>query len=152
MSPPPQNQLPELLALLAHDLRNPLSALLTNINFVRSTLKDGASEVDEALSDSALSCSILGFFIGNLDVLSRSLADSPPPRRPTGARQAASESALRLGPQASLMGVELEILSGPHAPRVLVDPNFFGRALDNLIGNSLQYSPHKGKVKIECAA
>ncbi len=152
MSPPPQKQLPELLALLAHDLRNPLSALLTNINFVRSTLKDAASEVDEALSDSALSCSILGFFIGNLDVLGRSLADSPPPRRPTGARQAASEAALRLGPQASLMGVELEILSGPHAPRVLVDPNFFGRALDNLIGNSLQYSPHKGKVKIECSA
>ena len=151
MSPPPHKQLPDLLALLAHDLRNPLSALLTNINFVRSTVK-GAPDVEEALSDSALSCAILGFFIGNLDVLSRSLADSPPPRRPTAARQAASEAALRLGPQATLLGVDVEIVSGPHTPRVLVDPTFFGKALDNLIANCLQYSPPKGKVKIECTA
>jgi signal transduction histidine kinase len=152
VSPPSQHQLPELLALLAHDLRNPLSALLTNINFVRSTVKDRSSEVDEALSDSALSCTILGFFIGNLDVLSRSLSDSMPPRRPTAARQAASEAMLRLGPQAALLGVEVEMVAGPHAPRLLVDPGFFGRALDNLIANSLQYSPHKGKVRIECSS
>ena len=112
----------------------------------------GAADVDEALSDSALSCAILGVFIGNLDVISRSLADSPPPRRPTAARQAASEAALRLGPQAALLGVDVEIVSGPHTPRVLVDPTFFGNALDNLIANCLQYSPHKGKVKIECTA
>jgi signal transduction histidine kinase len=152
VSPPPLSELPDLLALLAHDLRNPLSALLTNINFVRSTVKPGTSEVDEALSDSALSCAILGFFIGNLDVLSRSLADSQTARRPTLARQAASEAALRLGPQAALLGVEVEIVPGPHAPRLLVDPSFFGRALDNLVANALQYSPHKGKVRIECSA
>lgn len=152
MSPPRPNQLADLLALLAHDLRNPLAALLTNVNFVRSSVKDGGPDVDEALSDSALSCSILGFFIGNLDVLSRSLSDSPPPRRPTAARQAASEAALRLGPQAALLGVDVQIVPGPHAPRLLVDPNFFGRALDNLIANALQYSPQKGKVKIECSS
>jgi len=151
LSPPSHKQLPDLLALLAHDLRNPLSALLTNINFVRSSVK-GAADVDDALSDSALSCAILRFFIGNLDVLSRSLADSQPPRRPTAARQAASEAALRLGPQAALLGVDVEIVSGPHTPSVLVDPTFFGNALDNLIANCLQYSPHKGKVKIECTA
>ena len=112
----------------------------------------GAPDVEEALSDSALSCAILGFFIGNLDVLGRSVADSPPARRPTAARQAASEAALRLGPQATLLGVDIEIVSGPHTPRVLVDPTFFGKALDNLIANCLQYSPPKGKVKIECTA
>jgi signal transduction histidine kinase len=51
-----------------------------------------------------------------------------------------------------LLGVEVEIVPGPHAPRLLVDPSFFGRALDNLIANALQYSPHKGKVRIECSS
>jgi K+-sensing histidine kinase KdpD len=146
----PDAKLPELLALLAHDLRNPLAALLTNISFVRSTLKPGATEVEEALSDSALSCAMLAFFVGNLDVLGRSLSDSSPPRRPTFARRAVSDAVLRFGPHATLLGVRVEVLPGPHVPTVLVDPGFFGRALDNLIANALQYSPPKGTVEIEC--
>ena len=51
--------LPELMAILAHDMRNPLSALLTNIHFVQSVARGSTLEVDEALSDSALSCTIL---------------------------------------------------------------------------------------------
>jgi signal transduction histidine kinase len=140
------------LALLAHDLRNPLSALLTNIEFVRSTVKAGVPEVDEALSDSALSCAILRSFVGNLDVIGRSLSDSLPPRCPTAARQAAGESAQRLGRQANLLGVGIEIVPGPDALRLMVDPSFFGRALDNLIANSLQYTPQKGKIRIECSS
>jgi signal transduction histidine kinase len=140
------------LALLAHDLRNPLAALLTNVNFVRSAVKPGATEFEDALSDSALSCAILAFFIGNLDVLGRSLTDSSPPRRPTPARQALTEAALRFGPQATLVGVEIETVSGSQAPVLFVDPGFFGRALDNLIANALQYSPPKGKIRIECSA
>jgi K+-sensing histidine kinase KdpD len=143
-------KLPELLALLAHDLRNPLAALLTNIGFVRSAVRPGATEIEEALSDSALSCALLAFFVGNLDVLGRSLSDSSPPRRPTAARQAVSDAVIRLGPQATLIGVRIELLSGPHAPALLVDPGFFGRALDNLIANALQYSPPKGAIEIEC--
>ena len=34
----------------------------------------------------------------------------------------------------------------------MVEPSFFGRALDNLVANSLQYAPPKSQVKIECVA
>src|SRR6267378_720347 len=65
----PSSHLSELLALLAHDLRNPLSAVLTNVNFVKSTMRGRAPDIEEALGDSALSCATLGQVIGNLDVL-----------------------------------------------------------------------------------
>src|SRR5690349_19506637 len=103
MSPPTPNELSELMALLAHDLRNPLSALLTNLNFVRSAMRDGAPELQEALSDSALSCAMLSQYIGNLDVLARSLVDAPPRRRATDLHQAAEEAVARAQAQATAL-------------------------------------------------
>src|SRR5581483_8653 len=97
------NHLSELMALFAHDMRNPLSALLTNVNFIRAALRGRAPELEEALADSALSCSMLGQVIGNLDVLSRSFTAPSPSRHPTSLRQAAEESAGRFAAQAELV-------------------------------------------------
>jgi signal transduction histidine kinase len=140
------------MSLLAHDLRNPLSAAITNVNFVRSSMRGRAPDVEEALSDSALSCTILGQVIGNLDILSRAFSSSPLAKNPTAARRAADEAVVRFAPQAAMSSVRLEALSGPDAPVVFVEPTFFARALDNLVANALQYSPVKGEVLIECTA
>jgi len=137
---------------MAHDLRNPLSAVMTNVNFVRSSMRGRAPDVEEALSDSALSCTMLGQVIGNLDVLSRALSTSPLAREPTAACRVADEAVVRFAPQAAMNGVRIEALSGPDAPVLLVEPSFFARALDNLVANALQYSPAKGEVLIECTA
>jgi signal transduction histidine kinase len=145
----PPSHLPDLLSLLAHDLRNPLSAILTNVNFIRS-VQGRAPEVEEALSDTAISCTMLGHVIGTLDVLSRSFSTASLAARPTGARQTADDTAIRFAPEAALVGVRIELAEGPHAPILLVEPTFFGRALDSLVANALQYSPANGRVRIEC--
>jgi signal transduction histidine kinase len=138
------------MSLLAHDLRNPLSALLTNINFVASSSKGRAIEVEEALSDSAISCAMLGQVIGNLDVLSRVLSGAPLAKRPIALRTAVDEVANRFAPQAVMTNVRIEVRLGADAPSLMVEPTFFGRALDNLLANSLQYSPANGEIEIEC--
>jgi len=135
--------------MLAHDMRNPLSALLTNIHFVKSVVKQNEPDVEEALSDSALSCTILSQLIGNLDVLGRAFLTVLPDPRPTAVRQAAGEAVLRMAAQATLAGIEIRFSPGTHAPTLLVEPNFFGRAIDNLLANALQYSPAQGHVIIE---
>lgn len=143
--------LPELMAILAHDMRNPLSALLTNIHFVQSVAKGSALDVDEALTDSALSCSILGQMIGNLEVLGRAFGGPRPPPTPVRTRDAAGQAVARAALQARLAGMHTEISQSPGAT-VLVEPVFFGRALDNLLANALQYSPPKGKITIDFVA
>jgi signal transduction histidine kinase len=140
---------PELMAILAHDMRNPLSALLTNIHFVQSVTRGTAVDVDEALSDSVLSCAILGQIIGNLEVIGRALAPSVPLPTPLRTREAASQALARAAPHATLAGVETSIAAGSADATVLVDPLFLGRALDNVLANALQYSPAKGKITIE---
>jgi K+-sensing histidine kinase KdpD len=148
--PPLPNHLSELMSLLAHDMRNPLSAVLTNINFVKSSMRGRAAEVEEALSDSALSCTMLGQVISNLDVLARTLATSDLARQRTVAKRAADEAAARFAPQASVTGVRIEVHETSKATALLVEPSFFTRALDNLLANALQYSPANGLVRIEC--
>jgi signal transduction histidine kinase len=137
------------MSILAHDMRNPLSALLTNIHFVQSVVRGSTLDIDEALTDSALSCAILGQVIGNLEVLGRAFATSRPPPTPVGTREAAGQAVARAAPQATLAGIETTIAQGSPAATVLVEPMFFGRALDNLLANAMQYSPANGKVSIE---
>jgi signal transduction histidine kinase len=142
--------LPELMAILAHDMRNPLSALLTNIHFVQSIARGSALDIDEALTDSALSCSVLGQIIGNLEVLGRAFAGARPPATAVGTREAAAQAVARVAQQALLAAIEPVMAPGPGAT-VLVEPLLFGRALDNLLANALQYAPAKTKITVELA-
>jgi len=137
------------MAILAHDMRNPLSALLTNLHFVQSVTRGSTLEVTEALSDSALSCTILTQVIGNLEVLGRAFGAALLAPTPVGTREAASQAVARAAPQSTLAGIDARV--APRAPgaTVLVEPMFFGRALDNLLANALQYSPPQGKVSLE---
>jgi K+-sensing histidine kinase KdpD len=146
----PSSHLSVLLALLAHDLRNPLSAILTNVNFVKSTMRGPSSDVEEALDDSALSCATLGQVIGNLDVLARSLASASPTRQPLAIRQVAEETATRFRPHGALTRLRIEVGDDAVAPTLFVEPTLFGRALDNLVANAVQYSPADGEIRIEC--
>jgi signal transduction histidine kinase len=151
VSPPLPDHLAELMALLAHDMRNPLSAVLTNVNFVRASVHGRSPDLEEALGDSVLSCTMLGQVIGNLDVLARSLSSSTLVKQPTVAKRAADETAARFASQAAATGVRLAVHEVSKAPTLLVEPTFFTRALDNVVANAIQYSPASGEVRIECS-
>ena len=148
MSASSLEHLPELVAILVHDMRNPLSALLTNIHFVQSLTSASSRDVEEALTDSALSCTILGQLIANLEVVGRAFGSSRPAPTVVGTREAAGQAMARAAPQATLARIEVAIQGSPGAS-VLVEPLLFGHALDNLMANALQYSPANGKVVIE---
>jgi signal transduction histidine kinase len=139
------------MAILAHDMRNPLSALLTNVHFVQSVARGTALDIDEALSDAALSCAVLGQIIGNLEVIGRAFASTRPTPTPVGTRDAVNQAVARAALQATLAGIRTVVAAGSPGATVLVEPILFGRALDNVMANALQYSPAKGGVTIELA-
>ncbi len=62
-----------LLGLAAHDLRNPLSALRSNLGYLESSLPSADEDTREALSDAFVSCDSLLRIIDNLDWLGRTL-------------------------------------------------------------------------------
>lgn len=62
-----------LLGLAAHDMRNPLSALRSNLGYIESALPAADQDTREALTDAFVSCDSLLRIIDNLDWLGRTL-------------------------------------------------------------------------------
>lgn len=143
-----------LLALLAHDLRNPLSALHSNLGFLGSVIQCPDEDVSEALSDGLVSCDGLSHIIDNLDLLGQSLrgarqADGLPFSvvalvRDVAHRceQTALSHGLELCVDYSSMGADLEAWG---------NRDLLARSLGNLIRNSLQLSPSGSVVEIRAA-
>jgi signal transduction histidine kinase len=144
----------QLIALVAHDLRNPLSALQSNVSFVACSSNISDPERQEALDDAGISCEALAHIIDNLDVVSQFML---------GRRQS---SRIRI----SAVGVVNEVssrferLARSHGGRLTVPRDLLGndiyvrsnremlsRALGNLVSNSIQYGGG-GAIRIELHA
>ena len=66
-------ELEELMHAVAHDLRNPLAAIMTNMEFARTLVARNAVDPDlaDAIEDSAAACTVLQSIVSNLDVVLR---------------------------------------------------------------------------------
>ena len=90
-----------LLALVAHDLRNPLSALHSNVGFLEATLSTKDTDALDALADISASCSSLKHIIDNLELVGLSHAAEKRPGEispSSGSRQRISASAPTIAP------------------------------------------------------
>jgi signal transduction histidine kinase len=134
-----------LLALLAHDMRNPLSALQSNVSYVASFFGDSAEQdVREALEDTAACCDGMSHIIDNLEVLSQALAGSSNWERvPVPIAQLLADAVARNQAVAKSHDVRIELeVPGEreHGLCVLANRQMLARALQNLLRNSIQYS------------
>src|SRR5690606_16015673 len=140
-----------LLALLAHDLRNPLSALHSNLGFLATVLGDPDPDVADAISDGLVSCEGLSHIIDNMDLLGHSLRG----REPAATRRIRLASFVEevVGACRTLAeshGLRIEILNELAQPDVEVMANreLLARALSNLVRNSIQHSPAGAVVRL----
>jgi signal transduction histidine kinase len=143
----------QLIALVAHDLRNPLSALHSNVSFVASSTDVGDPERQEALDDAGVSCEALAHIIDNLDVVSQFLL---------GRRQASririsvagviSEVIGRCERIARSHGVLLHVPRETLATDIYVRSNreMLSRSLSNLVCNSIQHGGG-GAIRVSMA-
>lgn len=140
----------ELLGLLAHDLRNPLSALHSNLGFLKSIVSSGEQDLAEAIDDSVVSCEGLAHIIDNIDLVGRAFRGHAH-GGPQGAEiQPLIESVVTASEHmAQSHGVKVEL--GELPPGIVAakggrDP--LERAIANLLRNSVQHSPANGTVHV----
>lgn len=140
-----------VLALLAHDLRNPLAALLSNASFLSMVLKDLSADAREALEDVQLSVEALGRITDSLEVVSRDLALRPAratsPMTVAGAVGSVISEAERA---AKSHGVRLlsELSAAKDVAFVASEPDF-SRALSALLHNGISVAPPGTEVRFE---
>jgi two-component system, OmpR family, sensor kinase len=141
----------DLLSLVAHDLRNPLAALVANLGYLRSAIPKPAPEVAGAISDAELACARLEKMTRNLAVIARASSPGRTEHHPTSLRDVARSAVNRARPAAERSRVGIDLVDGD-VPHVLADSDLLGVALDNLLSNSIQYSPVGHRVSVELSA
>lgn len=150
-SPP---DIAELVVVMAHDLKNPLAALMTNLHFLQGAFSNSNPDPDavDALGDSLMLCEVLERFLRNLDLFARA-GDIVARRQIISVGALAQEAVNRARGQASTASVELVMeTDGYGDPTALVDRDLFARALENVIANAVEHAPSGSTVRVEIAA
>jgi signal transduction histidine kinase len=147
---PDPSILGELLGLLAHDLRNPLSALHSNLGYVGSALSPSEVDAHEAVVDGLVSCDGLAHIIDNIDLLGQSLRSTEAPEPSMVDLSTIVEDVVGESRQmARSHGVVVELAPLP-ADRAMGrgarEP--LTRAFANLLRNSIQHSPASSVVHV----
>jgi signal transduction histidine kinase len=143
----------DLLGLVVHDLRNPLSALHSNIGYLVALSETTDEESRGALDDAMLSCEALDEIIDNLELfahaLGRHIRISDAPLHPLPLASVISELVHRYERMALGHGVKLELEHTPPGDvRVETRGDMLLRALGNLLKNAIQHAPSGSAVRL----
>jgi signal transduction histidine kinase len=142
-----------LLGLFAHDLRNPLSALHSNVSFLSSVVNAADTEAHEALEDVAASSDALGHITDNLELFAIALDGAKPreahefPVREL-LREAAQKS--RRFADSYRVNLDVDAESGGDL-RAFANRDMLQRSLSNLIRNAIQHAGETGKVTVRAS-
>ncbi len=135
-----------LLGLMAHDLRNPLAAIHSNLGYV-----EGGAALDadgrEALSDAIVSCDAIAHIIDNLEILGAHLrVEAPPVEQRFDAGALIPDVVVTCG--AAARSHDVRLVQAPHGEPALAlgDRELSRRALTNLVRNSIQLSPAGSEI------
>jgi signal transduction histidine kinase len=142
----------ELLGVVAHDLKNPLSAIALNAQVLDQSVPPGdpARERSQAIVQ----------LTENMDALIQDLLDVsrieagwfrlPPEPVPTGALITAVVD--MMGMKAARKKLTLVAPVDDDLPEVRADPDQIRRVLANLVGNAIKFTPAGGSVAIRASA
>ena len=141
----------ELLGLLAHDLRNPLSALHSNVGYLGSLSESYDEDAKEAIADALLSCDGLRIIIDSVEILSHVLTGTTGFERlgfGLGALLQEAASGTRALAKSHEVELETSKACGETSARVLANRDMAYRALTGLIRNSIQHAPPGSIVRV----
>jgi two-component system sensor histidine kinase/response regulator len=144
-----QRQKEELTALIVHDLKNPLSSILSNVQYCVAQ-KGLGDEERESLRDVLRASQSMVRMVMNLLDVSRSEDGALVPRMsefelPALLDEICSEMGRRVEDRNQKLALEI----GSGVRGMVADRDLVRRILENLIDNAYKYGPRNGTIGIE---
>ncbi len=136
----------DLVSLMVHDLRNPLSSVLALLGVIQDAARDPETQLDAATArtaarkmqeilDDILKIRLLEEDKLALDIEVRSAAET------------VRDAVASIGPAARERGLELA-LAASGDPSLPADQKLVRRAVENLLANAVKYSPPHGTIDV----
>jgi two-component system, sensor histidine kinase and response regulator len=146
-----QRQKKELTALIIHDLKNPLSSILSNVQFALGQDGMGVDERDSLRDVLRASQSMVRMVMNLLDV-SRSEDGALVPHMtefelPALLAEVGSEMERRIEDK----GQRLEVIVAPDVRAITADRDLLRRIIENLVDNAYKYGPRRATIHVEAA-
>ena len=140
----------EMLSIVAHDLRNPLNAIILGVEGVLEELPQGQRPVEyQTLQTVRVSARRMDRLIHDLLEVARiesgKLRIEPHPERIS---LIVDEAVAMMRPMAESQGLELRAEVDRTLPRVLADGSRILQVISNLVGNAIKFTPSGGRVTI----
>ncbi|MCM2278920.1 MAG: HAMP domain-containing histidine kinase [Oligoflexia bacterium] len=140
----------ELLSIVAHDLKNPLTSIRMNGEMLLRQGEPGTSRIARLIHDSIAEMEQLIHDLLELTKIEsgRIILD----RRPHDAEELVSSCLKVLGPQAEARNIELIKEVRPGECIADCDRSRVVQVLSNLVGNAIKFTEKGGRVRIEAQA
>lgn len=144
----------DLTAMIYHDLRSPLSNVISSLEMIEAIIPQGEEETIGPI------LKIAGNSVGRIQRLVSSLLDLTrlEQNQPIGQRKSVAVSTLvndalvAVTPSAHGRKQTIELAMSASLPNVYVDADMLRRVLINLIENAIKYSPFKGQMLLTTEA
>lgn len=139
----------EVLAIVSHDLRNPLSAVILGSSLLQMS-QTLAEEDREQLETIEVSAKRMSRLIADLLDVTRLEGSKRLPIEPetVNAAELLQEAQELFRAQATVASVTMEYHAGEPLPPVHADRHRVMQVLSNLIGNSLKFTPPAGRITV----
>jgi signal transduction histidine kinase len=153
--PTPTAERIDLLAVIGHDLRQPLSAALMAIEFVAELIEEGScANVAHSQVGIAQRCMRQAIRMAD-DLLAMGQARGGAlqlRRSPVDLASLLEEACALLAPHALARRVEIQISVEPSLPRPMADPDRLLQVVGNICGNAVKFTPAGGRIVLSATA
>lgn len=142
----------ELTTLVVHDLKNPLAAILGNLDYALEEIPPTEGSLREALLDSkAAARRMLRLLANMLDVGRMETNRLTLHQRPVELQSLLGSVAKMRSSQAQSRAIELHV-EVPTALAVVADEDILTRVVENILDNALRYTPRGGRIRFSGTA
>ncbi|GAB4207591.1 MAG: hypothetical protein OHK0022_36040 [Roseiflexaceae bacterium] len=139
----------EMVQMLVHDLRTPLTSILMGLDMLRFGMVSSQQEADEMLGTVSQAAHILMEQVNNLlDMRKLEAGQLELERLPVPVRELVDATLAPLLPLAQRNHQTVEVDLPPDLPPLEGDRALLRRVLENLLGNAFKFAPPRGHVRV----
>jgi signal transduction histidine kinase len=140
----------EFLAIVSHDLRNPLNAIALNTQLLERLVSSGDPRLGRISRSLESSITQMQRIISDLlDLAAIEAGKLSVQPRPGDARSPIEEAVETSRPLSAEKSIALDAGIGPDALPAYFDPGRIVQVLENLIHNALKFTPNGGRISVE---